>query len=202
MPLIKPVNAPMSEAVVTKMTPAEYLEFERNSEEKHEYINGEIITVAGGTRTHNMLAMKISARLFDFLERKKSDCVAYNSDQKILVEATGNYFYPDCSIICGDAPFVEEDVATDALAIIEVLSDSTEEKTRSTKFEEYQLLPSLKEYALVSQKKPLVEIFRKETKNEWRYVRYDESNPIIRFECVGFELRIDELYDFFKTKRQ
>ncbi|MCS6989162.1 MAG: Uma2 family endonuclease [Chloroherpetonaceae bacterium] len=200
MPSLKSPSA--SETAVAKMTPAEYLEFERNSEEKHEYINGEVIAAAGGTRTRNWLAMKISARLFDFLERNKSDCVVYNGDQKILVEATGNYYYPDCSIICGDKPFVEEDVATDALVIIEALSDSTEEKTRSIKFEEYQLLPSLREYALVSQKKPLVEIFRKETKNEWRYVRYDESNPTIRIESVGFEMSINDLYDFLKTKRQ
>lgn len=170
--------------------------------EKRERIDGEIIAVAGGTRTRNRLAGEIFAELRNFLKKQGSNCVACNSDQKILVEATGNYFYPNCSISCGEAPFVEEDVATDALAIIEVLSDSAEEKTRSTKFEECQLLPSLKECALVSQKKPLAETFRKETKNERRYVRYDESNPISRIECVGVELRIDELYDFFKTKRQ
>jgi Uma2 family endonuclease len=117
----------MITAAVNKISSNEYLALEKCSEMKHEFFKGNLIDMPGGSRTHYYLSGKLFSKIFSFLEANNNEsCVAYNSDQRILVAADGNYFYPDISVICGDNPFVEEDVANDALLIVEVLSDSTE----------------------------------------------------------------------------
>ena len=122
----------------------EYLAYERDSGLKHEYEDGEIIAMAGGSRRHNALASRVSAALETGRTR---GCVAFQSDQKIRVLATGKATYPDASMVCGP---IEGDPAdpsgaaiTNPTLIVEVLSASTEEEDRGNKWQHYQLLPSL-----------------------------------------------------------
>lgn len=148
----------------------EYLAYERDSGLKHEFEDGEIFAMAGGSRRHNALASRLSAVLE---AARKPGCNAFQSDQKVRVMATGKATYPDASMVCGH---IEGDPAdstgytiTNPSLIIEVLSASTEEEDRGNKWQHYQLIPSLSEYVLVSQTQPRVECFRRLATGAWEY---------------------------------
>jgi len=149
----------------------QYLALERDAEMKHEFVDGEIYAMAGGSPRHNALASRISAAL----ERgRPSGCTAFQSDQKVRVLATGRVAYPDASITCGS---LERDPAdhtghtiTNPTLLVEVLSPSTEDVDRISKRRDYQLIPSLREYVLVSQVEPRVEVYRRNDSGIWEYL--------------------------------
>lgn len=130
-------------------TYAEYLAYERDSGLKHEFDNGEIVAMAGGSRRHNALALRVGAAL-DAMRRQ--GCVAFQSDQKVRVLATGRATYPDATVVCGAIEGDPEDptgpTITNPTVLIEVLSPSTEQEDRGNKWLHYQSIPSLQEYVL------------------------------------------------------
>lgn len=149
---------------------AEYLAYERDSGMKHEYDGGEILAMAGGSPRHNALASRVSAALE---AGRQPGCVAFQSDQRIRVVATGKTTYPDASLVCGP---IERDPAdasgttiTNPTLIVEVLSPSTEQDDRGAKWHHYQLIPSLREYVLVSQSQVRVERYRRLAAGGWEY---------------------------------
>jgi Uma2 family endonuclease len=153
-----------------RYTYAEYLAYERDSGLKHEYEDGEIVAMAGGSRRHNALALRVGAALE---ASRKPGCIGFQSDQKIRVLETGKATYPDVSLVCGP---IEGDPAdpsgatiTNPALVIEVLSPSTEEEDRGNKWLHYQRIPALQEYVLVSQAPPRVEIFRRLPDGTWQY---------------------------------
>jgi Uma2 family endonuclease len=127
----------------------EYLAYERDSALKHEFESGEILAMAGGSPRHSALASRISAALEN---TRPAACVAFQSDMRIRVLATGKATYPDASMVCGaielDAADRSGTTITNPTLIVEVLSPSTEEVDRGSKWRDYQLIPSLQEYAL------------------------------------------------------
>jgi Uma2 family endonuclease len=140
----------------------EYLAYERDSGMKHEYDGGDIVAMAGGSRRHNALASRVSGALES---SRAPGCIAFQSDQRVRILATGKATYPDVSMVCGP---IEGDPAdptgatiTNPTLIIEVLSPSTEQDDRGDKWQHYQLMPSLQEYVLVSQSHPRVERYRR-----------------------------------------
>jgi Uma2 family endonuclease len=148
----------------------EYLVYERDSEMKHEYVDGEIVAMAGGSRRHNALALRVGTAVDS---QRKPGCVAFQSDQRVRVLASGRATYPDVSMVCGP---IEGDPAdptgatiTNPVLIVEVLSPSTEEQDRGDKWHNYQLIPSLQEYVLVSQSHARVEIYRRIPGGGWEY---------------------------------
>jgi Uma2 family endonuclease len=153
-----------------RYTYEEYLVYERDSGLKHEYEDGEIYAMAGGSRRHNALASRISAALE---VARTSDCVAFQSDQKVRILATGKATYPDASMVCGP---IEGDPAdptgatiTNPSLIVEVLSPSTEEADRGNKWQHYQRIPALTEYVLISQAQPRIEYYRRLPSGAWEY---------------------------------
>ncbi len=153
-----------------RYTYAEYLAYEQDSGLKHEYDNGEILAMAGGSRRHNALASRVSAALE---QGRSSECVAFQSDQKVRVLATGRATYPDATLVCGA---IEGDPAdllgatiTNPTVLVEVLSPSTEQEDRGSKWQHYQLIPSLEEYVLVSQSEPRIERYRRLPSGAWEY---------------------------------
>jgi len=149
---------------------AEYLAYERDSGLKHEYDDGEIVAMAGGSRRHNVLASRISAALE---QGRKPGCVAFQSDQKVRILATGKATYPDASLvggpIAGDPAEPTGHTITNPRLIVEVLSPSTEEEDRGNKWQHYQLIESLHEYVLVSQSHARVESYRRLPTGAWEY---------------------------------
>jgi Uma2 family endonuclease len=147
----------------------DYLAYERDSDRKHEFESGEIFAMAGGSPRHSALASRISAALEN---TRPPGCTAFQSDMRIRVLATGRATYPDASMVCGPLALDEADrsgtTLTNPTLLVEVLSPSTE-VDRGSKWRDYQLIPSLQEYVLVSQDSR-VESYRRLTSGTWEYV--------------------------------
>jgi len=176
-----------------RMTYAEYLEFEKTSETKHEYVNGEVYAMAGGTRAHARLASSfvilVGPQLFN------RPCAAYSSDLRVRIEATGRSTYPDVTVVCGAeiTSTADEDCITNPTLLVEVLSPSTEASDRGDKWAHYQRLPSLREYVLVSSDQKRVEVFSRENDlGEWRYV--ETRVGTLALQSIGATLDLDALY--------
>lgn len=148
---------------------AEYLSYERDSAMKHEYDDGEIVAMAGGSRRHSALASRISAALEN---ARPAGCVAFQSDMRVRVLATGRSTYPDASMVCGplegDPADPRGETITNPNLIIEVLSPSTEQIDRGEKWHHYQQISSLQEYVLVSQD-TRIEFYRRLANGGWEY---------------------------------
>lgn len=175
----------------------EYLAYERDSGLKHEFDDGEILAMAGGSRRHNALASRISAAL----ERGRSrGCFAFSSDQRVRILATGRATYPDATMVCGP---IEGDPAdpsgatiTNPNLVVEVLSSPTEAEDRGSKWQHYQLLASLEDYVLVSQTEARIERYRRLPSGHWEYV--DLREGVLALAC-GATIDLAELYDDLPT---
>ena len=177
-----------------RMTPAQYFDFEEKSEVRHEYLNGEIIAMAGGTEAHSLVSSNTTRRLGNALEKRP--CRVYESNMRVKIEATGLETYPDASVVCGHSKF--EDLRRQALLnpllIVEVLSESTETYDRGKKFWHYRHLESLQEYVLISQDMALVEIFSRTANDEWLLRTYDGLEAVARFDSLDVEIPLRDLY--------
>lgn len=153
----------------------EYLAFERDSDTKHEFVAGEIPAMAGGNARHSALAFRIGGALYNALP---PGCTAFQSDMRLRVLATGRASYPDVSMVCGPIEFDPADprqtTITNPTLLIEVLSPTTEEVDRGDKWRDYQRIPSLQEYVLVSQD-PRIEIYRRMASGSWEYLDVREG---------------------------
>jgi Uma2 family endonuclease len=170
----------------------EYLAYERDSELKHEYDDGEIIAMAGGSRRHNALALRIGAALES---SRKPGCTAFQSDQRIRVLATGRATYPDASMVCGPIEGDPRDptgaTITNPTLIVEVLSPTTEHVDRGNKWQHYQLIPSLQEYVLVNQSHARVEWYRRLPSGGWEY--HDVTEGTVQLPS-GVTIELARLY--------
>ena len=154
----------------------EYLAYERASELKHEYISGEIVAMAGGSRRHSALAANVTIALG---ATRPAGCTVFQSDLRIRVLATGVATYPDVSMVCGPTEVDPADPSGETIVnpslLVEVLSASTEQVDRVYKWQQYQRIPSLQEYVLVSQASPRVEIYRRLSVDRWEYLDVQEG---------------------------
>jgi Uma2 family endonuclease len=141
----------MSAIPKTKLTAKDYLEFERNSDIKHEYFDGEIFEMSGAKRNHNKITTNLSGLVWQHLKGK--NCENYSNDMRVFVPETGLYTYPDLVVVCGEPQFQDDvfDTLLNPVLLVEVLSDSTESYDRGKKFQHYRSIESLQEYILVSQ---------------------------------------------------
>jgi Uma2 family endonuclease len=160
---------------MTHYTYEEYLAYERDSALKHEFDDGEIFAMAGGSPRHSALASRISAALEN---TRPAGCTAFQSDMRVRVLATGKATYPDASMVCGpialDAADHSGTTITNPTLIVEVLSPTTEDVDRGSKWRDYQLIASLQEYVLISQE-PRVEIYRRIASGNWEYLDVKEG---------------------------
>src|SRR5262249_9988400 len=134
------------------ITEAEYLELERASASKHEYLAGEIFAMTGASEQHNLIASNVTATLHR--QRRGRSCRVYPSDMRIKVTQTGLNTYPDITVVCGPPEFTDptkRDTLINPMVIIEILSPSTERYDRGLKFQNYRTIPSLQEYILIAQ---------------------------------------------------
>jgi Uma2 family endonuclease len=174
-----------------KLTPAEYLAWERDQPTKHEYFHGEVFAMAGASPRHNALC----ARLAELLNQRTRPrgCFAFSSDQRIALDRGERYVYPDLSVVRG-APVVESgDVIVNPAVVVEVLSLSTEQDDRGSKWQSYQQLASLTDFVLVTQWVPRVEHFTRDTRGGWTYRAAGPGERIVL--ANGVELAVDEIFD-------
>ena len=172
-------------------TYAEYLGFEASSNVKHEFLDGQIYAMAGGTPEHAALAAAVITLLGPQL--RGGNCRPYNSDLRVRTP-TGLTTYPDVTVICGTRAIDDVDplAITNPTLIVEVLSRSTEEYDSGDKFEHYKTFPSLREYVLVSHRERSVEV-RSREEGGWQTSVVREG--AITDLSIGARLDVRELYD-------
>lgn len=176
------------------VTYAEYLELEEKSATKHEWLDGVIYAMSGGTPDHAGLAGAVLISLGNQLRGKR--CRVYPADLKVRVLATGISTYADVSVVCGGIELDPDDknAATNPVLLVEVLSDSTEAYDRGEKFSHYRRIPSLVEYVLVSQRSPKIEVFRKNEAGKWVLAEEASRGEVAPLLSIGCALSVDEVY--------
>jgi Uma2 family endonuclease len=177
------------------LTPEDYLAIERQAEIRSEYLDGEMFAIAGGSFQHNLIVGNLVGELRQQLRDRP--CGICPNDQRVRTPATGLYTYPDVVVVCGE-PELEDDDHLDTLLnptlIIEVLSPNTEAYDRGKKFEQYQAIPSLAEYVLVSQEAPRVEQFLRQDGNRWLLAVAAGMDARIALPSIQCELALAEVY--------
>src|SRR4051812_38328840 len=156
-------------AVKRRYSIAEYLEFEEKAEIRHEFHDGEILAMSGGTYRHSRINTNSMIALGNLL--KGNPCHPLDSNMRVRIPSLMSYVYPDISVVCEEPQFDADDPKMTTIinprVVIEVLSESTEAYDRGTKFDLYRQLPSLEEYVLISQQTPLVETYQRQPKGAW-----------------------------------
>ena len=185
----------MSAIPKTKLTPAEYLEFERKSETKHEYFDGKVFAMSGAKRNHNKITTNLSGLIWQHLKGK--NCESYSNDMRVLVPKTGLYTYPDVVVVCGEPKFQDDvfDTLLNPVLLIEVLSETTESYDRGKKFQHYRSIESLQEYVLVSQDEARIEKYVKTGDGFWLLSEAVGLDSEIKFDSIGCPIALDEVYD-------
>ena len=176
-------------------SPEEYLEIEVKSEERHEYINGQIIAMTGGTPNHNQIALNLSGTLNFALKRQPYR--VFVTDQRLWIPQKRINTYPDVMVIAGELEFKEgrKDTLTNPIMIGEVLSKSTKSYDRDEKFAAYRTIPSFQEYLLIDQYTMHVEQYSKTDNNRWIFTEYEDADVTISLASITFEISLADIYD-------
>jgi len=185
----------MSTAPHRRMTEAEYLAIERAAATKSDFYAGEMYAMAGAKRNHNLIVTNIVSELREQL--RKSPCEVYPSDMRVKVAKSGLFTYPDVIVACGEPQFLDDkqDTLLNPTLLVEVLSTSTASYDRGFKTARYRLLPSLREYLLIEQDQPLVEIYRRTNRNKWELEDAAEMTAKLTLESIGCELTLAAIYE-------
>jgi Uma2 family endonuclease len=178
-------------AVVTE---AMYLAMERASDVKHELRDGDILAMAGASPRHNRLAARCLAELDSALRSRP--CAPLGSDQRVHIPATGNYCYPDITVVCDPPEYHREDqdAITNPRVIVEVLSRSTHKDDLGTKFEDYRSIAAFEEYVLISQDRIHVEVRRREGPKRWTIEELSAGDEL-ELRSLGIRMPVDALYE-------
>ncbi len=186
----------MAEALAKKLyySKEEYLEIEAAADYKSEYYQGEIFAMSGGSPKHSSIIFNLIGELKGIVRKKK--CIGFESNMKLEIAEADAYVYPDLMVVCGEVRLAENttDVITNPVLIIEVLSPGTESFDRGKKFEYYRTVESLKEYVLVSQDKPRIEVFFRQDKNVWQRTVFEGLDKTVVFQSLDYEVALEEIY--------
>ena len=175
------------------ITLEEYFEQERTALDRHEYLNGEVFAMAGGTEPHSTITTNILGELYGQL--KGRGYKPYNGDMRIRTSPEGLYSYADAVVACGGSQ-VESDTLLNPVVIVEVLSKSTEDYDRGKKFELYRQIPSFREYVIVAQDRPYVEHHVRENQpgKVWTMREYTSLDDVITLGTINVKLRLTDIY--------
>ena len=182
----------MEAQIKPRLTVAEYLAFEAQSEIKHEYIDGELYDMTGGTDKHSRIAANIIGALFALISNP--DCRVYTSDMRVKV-AAGRYVYPDLSVGCGRARH-EDDGETSLLnpvVVVEVTSPTSMTRDHGLKRDMYQGMPSIQAYLIIDQREVRVDLHRR-GEWEWSLSTYRSLDAAVSLESLGCELPLEQIY--------
>lgn len=173
------------------LTPKEYFAWEEKQLEKHEYIDGQVYAMGGGSVNHGRIAIRFTA-LFD-THLDNSGCITGNSDIKVNIVETNNYTYPDASVTCDERDKSTANYFTYPCLIVEVLSESTEAYDRGGKFRLYRHNPILQDYLLVSSTSIEMDLYHKNDAGEWIILNYKEGDTV-ELKSINFSLPIGQVY--------
>lgn len=180
----------MAEPLPKPWTLEDFLAWEAQQPERFEFVDGVVRMMVGGTANHNLIAINLIAWFHAKL--RGSGCRAFSGDMKVIATATGEGAYPDVSVTC--RPFAPADTAiTEPMLIAEVLSRSTADRDRGSKFEMYKAIPSLRCYLLVSQDRRTVDLYRR-TAEGWQLIRANDQ-AALELPELGCRLPLDAIYE-------
>jgi Uma2 family endonuclease len=173
-----------------QMTFEEYLEFEKTAEVRHEFVDGFVFAMAGGTDNHNSITLNIATVIRS--KTRATPCRVFSSDVKLLTPS-GFGYYPDVFVTCQE-PNDGSLVKRFPCFIVEVLSKSTSDIDRGKRWESYRKIKTLASYILISQKKKLVEIYRKQSDGTWQYTALEEEGTL-ELPCINTTLSLVDIYE-------
>jgi len=184
----------MIPAAIATVSEPDYLRGERTSEERHEYVAGQVFAMTGASLAHNMITGNIYASLRAQLVG--GPCRAHFTDVKVRIEQGPTYYYPDVAVTCD-----ERDTAVTARhyiehpsVVFEVLSPSTETTDRREKLAAYRLLPALRHYVLVAQDPRRVEHYVL-SREGWLHEILDDGTDVLDLKAVGAQVRMAAVYE-------
>jgi Uma2 family endonuclease len=178
-------------APVLSLTEEEYLENERISDVRHEYLAGLVYAMAGASATHNLIALTFASRLRAHLRGK--GCQVFISDMKVKIAAIDVFYYPDVMVACDPADHADY-FRTDPVLIIEVASPTTAVTDRREKLLAYQRIASLREYIIVSQSEISVQVYRRARNGRWWEATLG-ADDVLELESVDLHLPVNEVYE-------
>ena len=175
---------------------ADYPEAEASAAVKHEYFDGEVVAMAGGTEDHSLVIGNVIREAGNALKGKP--CRVYDSNLKVRITEINRFYYPDAFIVCGESEYPPEDKnhtsVTNPRVIFATPRDSSCRNDPRHKFSHYVLLPSLREYVLISQDELNVQVFLRQDDATWKLTFYRGLDAVARLESIEIDLPLAEVY--------
>lgn len=179
-----------------RLTVDEYLRMEQASTTRHEYHDGQIFDMSGGSFEHSLITSNTNRALGNALVGKP--CKVLDSNLKIGIPSSGRFVYPDAHVLCGPPQFDARDpsrqTVTNPRLVVEVLSPSTESYDRGGKFNRYRELKSFEEYLLIAQDEPAVETFFRQPDGTWLFTPVNGIDSVATLRSLGIDLRLADVY--------
>jgi len=171
----------------------EYIEGEKISDIRHEYIDGEVYAMAGSSRRHNSIALNLAIALKQ--SSRGTSCDVFSSDLKVRIDSRKSYYYPDVLVTCDEDDNKDDYYIDMPCLIVEVLSKSTEQKDYREKLLAYQAIPSLQNYLIVAQDSCHVDLFYRKKQGDWWIQTFESMEDVITLSCPECEISVTEVYE-------
>ncbi len=184
----------MSRQIKPFITPEQYLDLERKTDYRSEYLHGEVFAMTGASRRHNLIATNIVRSLGNQLDTRP--CELYVSEMRVKVSAAGLYTYPDVVVVCGEPEFEDGffDTLQNPTLLIEILSKSTERYDRIAKTDYYRTLDSLSEHLLVAQEEYLIEQYTRQPDGHWILAETSSLDGVVDLQSIDCSLSLVDVY--------
>lgn len=184
------------EAPIRRFSVEEYLDRETAAEVRHEYHDGEILAMSGGTYSHSVVITNLLIALGSRL--RGAPCRPLESNMRFRIDSRNRYVYPDVTVVCGPPQFDPRDRRQTTLlnprVVFEVLSDSTQAYDRGEKFDAYRTIASIEEYVLITPDRPLVESYLRQADGSWRLDAYDGLQAVAKLRSLSIDVPLAEIY--------
>lgn len=182
-----------STLAIQYITEQEYLEGEKISDIRHEYIDGEVYAMAGSSRRHNTISLNLALALRQ--SSRNTPCDVFNADLKVRIDSRKTYYYPDVVVTCDEDGDQDDYYIDTPCLIVEVLSKSTEQKDYREKLLAYQAIPSLQHYLIVAQDQCHIDLFYREASGDWWIQTFESLEDVITLSCPDCEVTVAEIYE-------
>lgn len=177
------------------ISPEKYLEIERAAEGKHEYYKGDVFAMSGASWEHNVISYNINRLISPFVHKK--GCKLFGSDFRVHIPESSFFTYPDFTIVCEEnlSSLMYADNLTSPNVIIEILSKSTKDYDRGTKFNLYRSIKTLKEYILIDSTSVSVELFSRKENDSWVLTEFKLMTDSFIISTIGLTLQLKDIYE-------
>jgi Uma2 family endonuclease len=190
----------IAEPNLSRMSAQAYLDWEATQELRHDFVDGEVFAMTGGTIHHNLISLNLASLLKSHL--RGQGCRVFMVDVKVQISENGPYHYPDVMVSCDPRDKDAIKLIRYPSLIVEVLSPSTEAYDRGTKFRHYRQLSTLQEYVLVEVEKIGVDRFSRLSSRKWELQTYTAAEEELELSSVGWQGTVDLLYeDIFESEQ-